>query len=169
MTIKTTAKKKPSLNRKGILLLADDLIANAKKYDQDTFGEIEECGTVRCMAGQCYLREIGARSFNSAVKGHSRNFEASTFSEDCVSSGTKQLGIKIPKSFGEDYNPDIFSPAFCWPADLSEEYEKAERPIERVIVALKALSRTKNDGSIGKNPKRIYNEIPQLKELLNKK
>jgi hypothetical protein len=152
MATKKATKKKSTLNKAGIRLLADDLVAHKKMYDQDTYGDYEnECGTFCCLAGFCYRREIGARKFAQWAKDKGKDTD---LAEDA---GRKQLGLK------DDI--DIFNPFECWPSDLVEEYE-SNGPTWRVIAALKALQRLRPDGSIDPNPKKIHTRIPQLKALL---
>ncbi len=148
---KATRKPKSTLNKAGIRLLADDLVANKKMYDQDTFGDREECGTFCCLAGFCYRREIGARRFTLWAKNEDKDTDLAK------DAGRKQLGLK------DDI--DIFNLFAYWPDDLVEEYE-SNGPTWRVIAALKALQRLRDDGSIDPDPKAVHTRLPQLKALL---
>lgn len=56
------------LNQEGIEILAGYLVANAKRYDQSTFGSKEECGTTCCMAGFARMDKVGKRAYDLEVK-----------------------------------------------------------------------------------------------------
>jgi hypothetical protein len=154
-----TAKAKSRLNRKGILLLADDLVAHKKMYDQDDIGRKDECGTFCCLTGLCYLREIGLMKFNQLLVRD--EFDQDT----CATSGHNQLGLKIRKDWSGVIFPQIFQNIDMWPADIREEYE-SNGPTWRVIAALKALQRLRLNGSIDPDPKAVHTRLPQLKALL---
>lgn len=141
------------LNRQGILQLADDLIADSSKYDQNYWGSHFEdqsaCGTVACLAGFCMSRAIGVTKFNELAKV--------AFGVDGSAArgfGGAQLGI--PRNAG------IFHQADLWPSDLYREYQMNSEAKSRVVVALKALQRLRDDGSIDVNPNAVHTFIPQL-------
>jgi hypothetical protein len=146
--------KRSTLNKAGIRQLADDLVANKKRYNQQTFGDKEDCGTVCCLAGFCSIRSVGLRKFNKWIDDESDPVI------DPRGDGAKQLGI--PR------NADLFDYVDSWPSDLGEEYRE-NGPRGRVIVALKALQRMREDGSIDPDPKKVHTKLPQLKELLASK
>ncbi len=146
-----TTKKVAKVRKVGIRLLADDLVANKKKYDQNTFGDVEDCGTVACLAGLCHMREIGVRKFNKLA----RYGEVDSFA--CITSGERQLGITNAKT--------IFNTISAWPSDLKDEYYE-NGPLGRVVVALKALQRLKPDGSIDRMRAAVHTRLPQLTKLL---
>jgi len=153
--------QKTKLNRKAILALADDLVANKKRYDQNDFGRVEPCGTFCCLAGFVYLRQIGIRKFNKMART-----ESSHLMVNCEIAGVNGLGMQ---GWGEDRlkvdSPQIFSSIVNWPYDLVEEY-RSNGPTWRVITALKALQRTDVNGNISDDPKVVYTRIPQLAQLL---
>jgi hypothetical protein len=154
--------KRSTLNKAGIRQLADDLVANKKMYDQDDFGSREECGTVCCLAGFCYRHEIGARKFTLWAKDEDHK------NDDCIKSGLKQLGLPVIKSdysWIEVESPQVFGMINIWPDDLEDEYYE-NGPRGRVIVALKALQRLREDGTIDPDPKKVHTKLPQLKALL---
>ena len=155
-------KAKTGLNKKGIRLLADDLVAHEKMYDQNTYGQRytnkNACQTFCCMAGLCKVRKIGLRAFNKlASDWHARNSGGS----ECAPAGKEQLGL-------EDIDfPQIFDDIYRWPRDLYQEYE-SNGPRWRVIAALKSLQRLLPDGTIDENPKAVHTRLPQLATLLKK-
>lgn len=148
------AKAKSGLNKKGIRLLADDLVAHQKRYNQDT--RIAErtavCGTVCCQAGFCAARKIGTRKFNQWVKNGADEGELDVFAI-----AGEQLGVSG--------GAEIFNFLWHWPQDLRNEYNY-NGPRWRVIADLKALQRLLPDGSIDPDPKAIHTRLPQLKSLL---
>lgn len=146
------------LKKKGILQLADDLVAHKKMYDQEQFGKADACGTFACMAGMCLWRKIGPRKFNALAK---QWHYASNGAEECKEAGYAQLGLGKPLYIFVD----IFSDINYWPDDLADEY-RSNGPQWRVIAALKALQRLLPDGSIDLDPTAVHTRIPQLKELL---
>lgn len=158
-----TAKKQPGLNKRGIRLLADDLVAHKKRYCQNIFGgpkpllydETEFCSTVACLAGFCYSAEIGTRQFNKMVKDN-KTFDIEKGSR---AAGKKQLGLRVRTL------PKIFMSIDNWPDDLAEEYY-ANGPKGRVVVALKGLQRLRLNGTIDPDPKKVHTRLPQLKALL---
>lgn len=145
------------LNKAGIRLLADDLVKHAKRYDQNVFGRVDECGTVACLAGFCKIREVGTRRFNALAKGWNRRIESGF--HYCVPAGLKQLGLA-------DF-PAIFGCIPLWPQDLEDLY-RSGRPFSAPIAALYALQRLLPDGSIDKNRKAVHTHLPQLKVMLEK-
>lgn len=156
-TVKKTAVKTPAPSRQGILSLADMLVHNMKKYDQNTFGSKESCGTIGCLAGFCYAEQIGTRKFNKLAA------EDAVPGNLCVEAGVKKLGLS-------SRDPVLFGGSSSWPLDLQEEYASVydgysskETNRRKVIVALKALSRTRKNGTIGK---KVITKIPQLDALL---
>lgn len=151
-TVKSKRTSKPvrKPSKKGILDLADMLVHNMKKYNQNTYGDESSCGTVGCLAGFCLAEKIGARAYNKQAK----NFVVD--SDACILAGKEKLKLK-----GPEY-PQIFDSVGSWPDDLYGEYARAESDKGRVIVALKALSRLRVDGRIGK---KVLTNIPQLKQL----
>lgn len=147
---KKTVRK---LNRKGIMLLADDLVAHQKRYMQETWGKKTDCGTVCCLAGFCYLRKIGLRKFESELR-----FD---LDDGAVrDAGCGQLGLRMINF------PQLFCPVDQWPSDLSDEYQ-SNGPRWRVIAALKALQRLRLNGTIDPNPEKIHTRLPQLAYLLS--
>lgn len=145
------------LNKKGIRLLADDLVARQKMYDQSTEGGIEACGTVCCMAGLCYVRKVGLRAFSRMVKNGVIGMNVHRYSE-------KLLGLPVPE-YGFS---NIFGYVCAWPADLRKEYE-SDGPRWRVIAALKALQRLLPDGSIDPDPNAVHTKLSQLTKMLKEK
>ena len=154
-------------SKEGVLRLADLLIHNINHYLQRVFVNQNECGTICCMAGLCYANEIGVRKFNSIAKKiyeeegpTGRGRELTT---ECVLAGERLLGLlkRYSPQYGYGF-PDIFSDPTDWPMDLMEEYGKASSNKERVIAALKALSRMDARGEIQDH---VITEIPQLKKL----
>lgn len=154
-------KMKKALNKAGILQLADDLVAHPKLYAQHTFGQKEACGTIRCLAGQCLASEIGMRKYNKLVQKFWSCEEdyVGEFTNSCIASGKKQLGITTTKPY-----PTIFDTINEWPLDLQKEYYEATTPKQHVIVALKALQRLRPNGTID-NKDVVHTEIPQLASL----
>lgn len=149
------------LNRKGIMKLADALVNHQKKYDQNAFGKrTEDCGTVCCLAGFCYIEEIGTRAFNKEVKLANDYSIAGgeTFAENCMDAGRRQLGIR-------DKWPQVFQELGEWPTDLYEQYQ-SNGPRAHVIAALMGLERLQVNGKIGK---KVRTKLPQLKAMLAKK
>lgn len=145
--------------KKGILSLADMLVNNMKGYDQDTYANTSSCGTVGCLAGFCYAEQIGVRTYNKLAKNEEVRGDL------CVEAGNKKLGLT-----GDD--PAVFGSIDLWPTDLRQEYfDAAEYPTKKarsrgkVVVALKALSRLKKNGSIA-GPGTLITDIPQLNKLL---
>jgi hypothetical protein len=157
-----------ALNKKGIHQLADALVAEQKRYDQDTFGERKyigaTCSSVCCLAGMSFALQIGNRSFTAKVKAAENERYDGDFNAECEEAGRKQLGLKTPE---EEFS-DIFRSIYDWPNDLSKDYH-ANGPKWRVIAALKALQRLRPDGSIDPNPDAIHTRLPQLKKLLAQK
>ena len=151
------AKAKSGLNRKGILLLADDLVAHKKMYDQDELSSVGECGTVCCLAGFCFRRKIGPRMFNKWAKEDDSGRHLYTANE-AFDAGGEQLGVGWRGG-------NIFAGISNWPDDLENEYYE-NGPRGRVVVALKALQRLRSDGTIDPDPKKIHTRLPQLKALL---
>ena len=145
--------RKNKANREGILSLADDLIKHARLYNQEVYGNIEPCGTVRCMAGQCLANEIGSKEFIKRVKA------GESLWPDAVEAGKRQLGLSLAKH----KHPLIFLDHYSWPNDLTHEYNEAKTNIGKVIAALKALSRLRIDGTISSM---VQTRIPQLTALL---
>jgi hypothetical protein len=127
------------INLQGVELLKADLRANAKDYKQSTFGRVTECGTEQCMAGFCYLREVGQEAYVSTIIGNSDSMETL-----CVGAGVKQLGIDCDP----EYCLDIFGSHHQWPYDLTIAYINATPPEARVEVACAALDRLNDDGTI---------------------
>jgi hypothetical protein len=163
------------LNKQGILELAEIMVCDHKRYNQSKFGEEtgqEEsettCGTVCCMAGFAYAKKIGLENFNKEVRFqyNSESFllsdgtSVSGFTYDCITAGKEMLGINENVA-----SPRIFGYSSAWPRDLADEYTSTGDQKKRVLVALKALSRLRENGTIDSNPKNIHTEIPQIKEL----
>ena len=130
------------MNQDGINTLAADLLATLEStshltYDQDEFGTEAECGTVCCMAGLCLIRKVGRAASSGVISvfwGSASSLEA----------GVEQLGLVT-----NVLSPIIFSGASNWPKDLSRRYYAAANSrLERVNVALDALARLNEDGSI---------------------
>lgn len=153
------------LNKKGIRLLADDLVANQKRYNQGTFGSKDECGTVCCLAGFCYAREIGYRKFSSLARKWSDPADGFDL---CVPAGYAQLGIPSGRDPRTKTLPSIFSGLWRWPDDLQDEY-RSNGPRWRVIAALKALQRLLPDGSIDPDPNAVHTKLSQLTKMLKEK
>jgi hypothetical protein len=148
------------LNKKGIEQLKADLRANARWYNQSTFGELvdgEECGTECCMAGACHLRKVGAEEFTRQLgelaKERSRvcldeQYDVEEqFMQACIAAGAEQLGID------DNYErlPQIFAPVSDWPRDLGDAYRKASYAYDyqgMVEAACAALDRLNDDGTI---------------------
>ena len=158
------------LNKKGILQLADDLIAHRKRYDQGCWGSVRtkdqgnkpsECGTFACMAGFCHIRKIGIRKFNQKARTNQN-----IVSYHVVPSGVEQLGIDWDLAKLEGYEvPQIFSSEESWPDDLHDEMDETPTK-DQYIVALKALQRLLPNGDIDPDPKAVHTRIPQLKAIL---
>lgn len=135
------------INLKGVELLKADLRANANEYKQSTFGKItpdqdgdeSACGTEQCMAGFCYLREVGKDVYISAIRSNQ------DMQELCVTPGLRQLGINYEPGWE---CPIIFDSHCTWPDDLAKAYRHAITDDERVEVACAALDRLNDDGSI---------------------
>ena len=162
-------KKKTKLNTAGILHMADMLVANIKQYDQEYFGQYNEaCGTTCCLAGMAYASEIGTGKFNRLAKtyyhGHSKYVEK--VANPSILSGLNLLGlpeVKEDAPFDESLKiPQIFDKPRWWPEDLRQDYNAATTQKQRVVVALRALSRLLPDGKIDEDPKAIHTEIPYL-------
>lgn len=136
------------INQEGVEKLKADLRANAKDYKQQTFGRVSDyrdddsaCGTEQCMAGFCYLREVGFEKYVGAIRGDSDSMELL-----CITAGAKQLGIDCDP----EYCPDIFESHHVWPVDLGRAYREAQTNDARVEAACAALDRLNDDGSIKK-------------------
>lgn len=156
-------KKTTKLNKKGILQLADDLVAHKKQYDQEVFGRVDDCGTFACMAGLCKWREVGTKAFKKLAKNW---IMPSDGIFECKDAGCAALGIKVKLDYpGQTKLGEIFSNIFDWPDDLQEEYE-SNGPTWRVIAALKALQRLRVDGTIDRDPKAVHTKLPQLTKML---
>jgi hypothetical protein len=150
------------LSKEGIEQLKADLRANARRYNQSTFGELaggEECGTECCMAGACHLRKVGAEEFmrqlGELAKERSRvcldeQYKVEEqFMQACIAAGAVQLGIDD----NHEWMPQIFAPVSDWPRDLYEAYRKASDAYDyqaKVEVACAALDRLNDDGTIKK-------------------
>jgi hypothetical protein len=148
------------LNKEGIEQLKADLRANARWYNQGTFGELvngEECGTECCMAGACHLRKVGAEEFTRQLGELAKARALSLLDEQpkieeqfmqaCIEAGVAQLGI------GNHYEclPQIFAPAGAWPRDLGDAYREASYAYDyqgMVEAACAALDRMDDDGTI---------------------
>lgn len=141
------------LNREGILKLADDLLAHRAMYDQNVFGKRSACGTVCCLAGLCLLNEAGEERFGGRRRRLTPPRTQSALDKTCMA-GARQLGIPADCT--------LFSGAISWPFDLADDYRCATTPDARVVVALKALQRLREDGSIDDDPNAVYTPIPQL-------
>lgn len=167
-----TVKEVKKVNTEGVLELADVLVHNYNKYEQEEFGSTSACGTTCCLAGFAYAMKIGVRKFNAIVKRlHNAEYNGNSYNDEltkpCIAAGSALLGV--PNNIGsEDYPelPQIFDKTRFWPEDLRIEYDNAETGKQKVIVALKALRRLKADGEIDDNPDTIYTVIPQLDKLL---
>ncbi len=159
MTIKKTVKKATGLNKKGILQLADDLVAHKKQYDQEVFGKVRDCGTFACMAGLCKWREVGTKAFKKLALDWQIPSDGVS---ECKETGYGQLGIN--RSYFDEL-AQIFEPVEHWPQDLQEEYE-SNGPTWRVIAALKALQRLRVDGTIDPDPEAVHTKLPQLAKML---
>lgn len=158
---------KTKLNTAGILHMADMLVANIKQYDQEYFGQYNEaCGTTCCLAGMAYASEIGTGKFNRLAKtyyGHSKYVEK--VANPSILSGLNLLGlpeVKEDAPFEGLKVPQIFDKPRWWPEDLRQDYNAATTQKQRVVVALRALSRLLPDGRIDEDPKAIHTEIPYL-------
>jgi hypothetical protein len=147
--------EKMALNKKGIRQLADDLIAHPKRYDQNTFGAINECGTVACLAGMCLWRKIGTRAYRKLVEDWR---EHNLDHDKCLEAAGAQLGVDASFSM-------LFGDIWGWPEDLQEVYNSSA-PDGPVRAALMALQRFLPDGKIDLNPKAVHTRLPQLKALL---
>ena len=139
------------VNREGILKLAADLVDNWQRYDQDTFGEDRECGTVCCMAGFCLINEVGTKRFNQINRDEPFNLPVMA-----RRAGARQLGIP--------FGALLFYDTIYWPSDLRREYRERKGKC-RIVAALKALERLRGDGSIDPRPTAIHTHIPLLDEL----
>lgn len=138
--------KRKGLLKSGIDKLEKVMLANAKRYNQDTFGNVSECGTEQCGAGFCYLMEVGQAQFNNEARRHTNAFQ-----NHCLEAGKRRLGIRN-KSF-----PAVFSFSFSisWPDDLSEGFKKARGPKARVRFYINMLrTRANADGSLREKPQR---------------
>lgn len=145
------------LNKKGIRLLADDLVAHKKLYNQNVEGRPDPCGTVGCLAGFCLARKLGRREYIKRV-------ESSFIGVEAHQSGRDQLGLPEP-NIGR---LQIFDFLWSWPQDLQDLY-KSNGPRCRMIAALYALQRLREDGTIDPDPKAVHTRLPQLKKLLAQK
>ena len=148
-----------ALNKRGICELATMLVNSREMYNQNTFGSKHPCGTVCCMAGLCYVKQVGIEAFNTLLSEKNGNI-----SDECLEAGIKLLGIESDSDF-----PLLFGMPGVWSGDLRDEYYQAETGRDRVIVALKALQRLQEDGSIDPNPNAIHTHIPQLQKLLKER
>jgi len=159
-----------SLNQAAIVELAEDLIANVEKYDQDLFGCKSVCGTTCCLAGLVRLRKIGIRAFNKEVIEFKKNGFSSGFGARCISDGNEKLGlperVDIYDPEHEVIPPQIFEPSDFWPYDLYSEYSDAGNDSQRVTVALKALQRLLPDGDIDEDENAVHTDLSvQLEKI----
>jgi hypothetical protein len=167
------------LNKENILELAKLLSCDSERYDQSTFGRYEReeseeaCGTFCCMAGFLHAKKIGLEEFNNTARRMriSGSTENRNFAISCVRSGAEALGIPLKEMGDTPINPQIFQFVGSWPDDLQNEYRavqcKGGSSKTRVRVALKALSRLREDGTIDPDPNAIHTEIPELMEDAN--
>lgn len=130
------------INKANVELLKADLRANARRYDQSTYGEVDdECGTVGCLAGFCLMRAVGDAAYGWLVKSGDIDEFARTAGEEFLGVGTSFKSI----------DRSIFDPGDWWPRDLAERYAAAEDAQDRaamVEVACDALDRLQDDGTI---------------------
>jgi hypothetical protein len=147
-----------ALNKEGIELLKADLRANAKLYDQNSYGHCDwECGTVACIAGTCLRRAIGTDAFTLAARVAGGNLDRN-FVDNCLHAGAAQLGIVLAPIDGHFKIPHIFMPASSWPADLWRQYAQAHMAYDHLAMvetACTALDRMDEYGEI----KEIENEV----------
>lgn len=142
-----------SLNQEAIVGLAEDLITNVKRYDQDIFGNKTDCGTTCCLAGLVRLRKIGIIKFNRELKDFKERGFSTGFGDRCIEDGCSLLNLPLEQEDdgegGETIRtPAIFEIADFWPYDLATEYLESENDAQRVTVAIKALQRLLPDGDI---------------------
>jgi hypothetical protein len=143
-----------TLNLEGIAQLKFDLRANAEHYNQDTFGEETDCGTVCCMAGLCLRRQVGEETFKSLQDASVVHYERYRFGQTCVAAAAKQLGVALLHEweYGAGGLPPIFANVVFWPSDLGDMYVQAHaRGDQQAMaeVACMALDRMDDHGLIG--------------------
>lgn len=160
-----------SLNQEAIVGLAEDLIANGKRYDQNIFGDKTDCGTTCCLAGLVRLRKIGIIKFNRELKEFNKSGLSTGFGDRCIEDGCLLLDIPVEK--GDDgeggettRTPAIFDIVDFWPYDLAIEYEEAKNDARRVTVAIKALQRLLPDGYIDLEEDVVHTDLSaQLEKI----
>ena len=55
------------VNRKNIEAIKEAIRKHVDRYNQDSFGQVNECGTTMCIAGFCRVKEVGLRQFKKEV------------------------------------------------------------------------------------------------------
>jgi hypothetical protein len=132
------------LNKEGVELLKADLRADAKHYNQGTFGTTTaECGTECCMAGLCLRRSLGPIMFNQRVKHtevgseHAACAAYALLQRDCLTVAMAQLGIIAMRCYGitSPDCPPIFDIVDVWPAALRGRYDKASQLHDHAAMA----------------------------------
>jgi hypothetical protein len=151
------------LNQWGVERLKADLRANAQHYNQSYFGTTNElCGTEACMAGMCFMRQLGFSAFTAKVTAVQKgNASWIRFSVDCVDSAAQQMGLELLGAsdyYAIHHNgggmPPIFGDAENWPPDLATAYRIAKAKHDHpamVEVACAALDRMDVHGFIHVN------------------
>lgn len=109
-----------ALSKRGINRLEKIMLANAKRYNQNTFGELKVsakgvCGTILCAAGFCYLLEVGEKQFAIEIEKDERS-RYNGFSSRCLKAGRNLLGLTKNQSIM------IFGSPWNWPEDLEEKF-----------------------------------------------
>lgn len=146
------------INVDGRQQLIEDLEKYSPHYNQMTFAEFtdegpipgNECGAVMCMAGLCYLRQVGWDKFLAELK----YLDQDVFMRNCLKAGKAQLGLAANPEGArlvEEFNavrttiPQIFDSVEMWPIAFSRPYREASDRgdyagmAEAAIVALKAM------------------------------
>jgi hypothetical protein len=142
------------LDKLGMMVLADDLVAHQDIYDQGSFRT--------CLAAFCYVRQ--------KMNGDWKRFDDRLHEETALhgtlpvlGAGIRQLGLRA----GRGVYYSIFGKGLSWPPDLFHEYFQALTQREKVIAVLKALQRLDDDGEIDSNSSAVHTRLPQLEALLN--
>jgi hypothetical protein len=131
------------LSKRGIDKLEKIMLANAKRYDQDVFADVAECGTMMCAAGFCRLMAVGNEQFTKEVVCHTKRF-SKRFTSRCIADGRRILGLKTRNML-----PVLFDYPSRWPNDLHDRFTALKTPTARVRFYIKMLrTRVNDDGSI---------------------
>jgi hypothetical protein len=142
---------KKVLNTKNILWLADTLLASEKQYNQNVYYSTDECGSVCCLSGFCFIKQLGEEKLNKML---GTQIDLNTSQKNlCLKAGKDVLGL-----YGSKKYPTIFNSIDEWPYDLYCMYFDDNS----VLAALYALQRLTLDGCIDRDEKAVHTKIPQI-------